>query len=93
MTGARRLDIARRRVQDDLAAMEYLLAMVLVGMAEREFYVACSRNEDIDQVVETLQLVWTGSLRPRRRPTSRRVRRSTVSRQVQQASPVTADRC
>ena len=52
---------------DDPAETDNLPAMVraLVGMTEREFYVASSRGEDIDQVVETLQLVWNRSLRLR----------------------------
>ena len=59
------VDIVRRRAKDDVAATEHLPAMVraLVGMTEREFYVASSRNEDIDQVIDTLQLVWARALR------------------------------
>jgi AcrR family transcriptional regulator len=61
------VDIVRRGAGDDSAETENVPALVraLVGMTEREFYVASSRGEDIDQVVETLQLVWNRSLRLR----------------------------
>lgn len=59
------VDIVRRGVADDPTVNENLPALVraLVGMTEREFYVASSSDEDIDQVIEILQLVWTRSLR------------------------------
>lgn len=61
------VDLVRGGAGDDPAETDNLPAMVraLVGMTEREFYVASSRGEDIDQVVETLQLVWNRSLRLR----------------------------